>query len=81
MTFQVIVQTFIVARGIKPDRSMLSIPQDCQFITTFEDKETERAFRAYHKEVARLRIISAEKNLSLGGSERMTKIKRPVMLD
>ncbi len=81
MTFQVIVQTFIAGRGIKLDRSMLSIPQDNQFVATFEDRDIEKAFREYHGKVAQLRIISAKKNLSLGGSERMTKIKRPVKLN
>ncbi len=81
MTFQVIVQTFLAANRISPHPDMLSRPQDGQFVTTFVDQSIERAFKDYHKRVAQLRIITAKKNLSLGGSERMTKIKRPVVLD
>lgn len=81
MTFQVIVQTFITANGIIPSPEMMSIAQDSQFVTTFVDQNMVDAFRDYHRKIAKLRIIGAKKNLSLGGSERMTKIKRPVVLD
>lgn len=81
MTFQVIVQTFIAANRITPAPEMMSIAQDSQFVTTFVDQGIVDAFREFHKNVAKLRIIGAKKNLSLGGSERMTKIKRPVVLD
>jgi len=53
---------------------------DAQFSTTFLDVEMRERFREYHHEVADLRIVSAQKNLSLGGSERMRKPKNPVEL-
>lgn len=84
MTFQVIVQTFIAANKIEIRADMLSTNTDAQFVTTFVDKELEQKFRDYHKDVVErvsgLRIIKARENLSLGGSERITKSKRPVVL-
>jgi hypothetical protein len=80
MTFQVIVTTFIAANRIEVRRGMLSISRDAQFVTTFMDKDLEQKFCEYHKDVAKLRIIKARENLSLGGSERITEPKRPVIL-
>jgi hypothetical protein len=80
MTFQVIVATFIAARKIEIRPDMLSTSQDAQFVTTFVDKELERDFRNYHSSVAVLRIVMPRANLSLGGSERLIKPKRPVIL-
>ena len=59
---------------------MLSLAGDAQFTTTFMDKQIEPQFKAYHHKFADLRIIKAKKNLSLGGSERITKAKRPVVI-
>jgi hypothetical protein len=81
MTFQVIVTTFIAANKLEVRAEMLSIPRDAQFVTIFMDKNLEQKFCEYHKGLASLRIISAKANLSLGGSERITKPKRPVILD
>lgn len=81
MTFQVIVRTFVKAHRIEIKPDMLSIPADAQFATTFVDLELARRFREYHHEVADLRIIRADANLRLGGSERITRAKRPVILD
>lgn len=80
MTFQVIVTTFIAANKIEVKADMLSTPEDAQFSTTFVDEELQRKFREYHRSVASLRIVKARTNLSLGGSERITKPKRPVVL-
>ncbi len=81
MTFQVIVQTFIAANGITPVKEILSVAQDNQFVTTFVDEYISKSFRDYHKKVAVLRIIKDKQNLMLGGSERLTKCKNPVILD
>lgn len=80
LTFQVIVTTFIKARKIEIRPEMLSVPSDAQFVTTFADRELEAAFREYHHSVRMLRIVKARTNLSLGGSERITQPKRPVLL-
>jgi len=81
MTFQVIVQTFITANKIEIALEMLSEPADHQFVTTFVDEDLARRFREYHRGVMQLRIIKAKENLSLGGSERMRKPKRPVLFE
>jgi hypothetical protein len=80
MTFQVIVMTFIAAHGINIEAGMLSAPADNQYVTTFVDKDLEQKFQEYHQKVAVLRIVKTQVNRSLGGSERLTKPKRPVQL-
>jgi hypothetical protein len=80
MTFQVIVTTFIAANKITIRPDMLSIPQDAQFVTTFIDEGLKRKFSEYHRSIAVLRIVREKVNLSLGGSEKLTKPKRPVVL-
>ncbi|MGI8989576.1 MAG: DCL family protein [Bryobacteraceae bacterium] len=78
--FEVIVHTFIAANKLEITPEMLSRPGDCQFAVTFADKEIEGAFRTYHATIAKLRIITANANLRLAGSERMIPPKRPVTL-
>jgi hypothetical protein len=80
MTFQVLVNTFIGANGIKITEKMLSLSQDAQFETEFVNDEIKEKFKKYHHEMAQLRIINPKANLSLGGSERITKSKRPVKI-
>lgn len=80
LTFQVIVNTFIAANNIIIDESMLSKSHDSQFETEFIDLSLKDKFRKYHHEVAQLRIINPTANLRLGGSERITKSKRPVKI-
>jgi len=59
---------------------MLSTSVDGQFTTEFIDKDIEKDFKEYHHNIAQLRIISSKSNLSLGGSERIKKRKRPVII-
>jgi Protein of unknown function (DUF3223) len=83
MTFQVIVETFLKANQLEIKLGMLSPPNDAQFVVTFVDEDVAQRFRDYHGRIvgdAGLRIIKARSNLSLGGSERITKPKRPVIL-
>lgn len=80
MTFEVIVRTFIASHKVTISPGMLSIPTDAQYVTTFVDEEIRQQFVAYHRSVCDLRIIAAKTNLSLGGRERITKPKRPVVL-
>ncbi len=80
MTFQVIVRTFIEAHEIEINRDMLSEPKDAQFTTEFTDLSIKERFKKYHHNIAQLRIINTKSNLSLGGSERITRSKRPVAI-
>jgi Protein of unknown function (DUF3223) len=80
LTFQVIVNTFIAANNITISKGMLSTPQDAQFESEFSDQSTKRQFKEYHHRMAQLRIINPKANLSLGGSERITRSKRPVFI-
>jgi hypothetical protein len=80
LTFQVIVISFVTANNIEITPGILSRPSDAQFATTFLDKGIEESFRAFHRRIASLRIIKDKSNLRLGGSERITKSKRPVEL-
>ncbi|MBG1269427.1 DCL family protein [Nostoc sp. WHI] len=80
LTLQVIVNTFLAANEIEIKPEMLSLSQDAQFQTTFLDIEIKDKFKRYHHKIADLRIIKTELNLSLGGSERILKSKKPVII-
>ena len=80
LTFQVIVITFIHANQIEINNEMLSLSVDGQFETEFLDLSLKEKFREFHHRVAQLRIINPKANLSLGGSERILKSKRPVII-
>jgi hypothetical protein len=80
MTFQVIVRTFMTANSVTPSRDILSEPRDQQFSTTFTDDNLAKKFRDYHHSLAHLRVIKSRLNLSLGGSERIIKSKRPISI-
>lgn len=79
-TFEVLVNTFIGANNIEIKPEMLSIAEDAQFQTTLIDIELKDKFRRYHHKMAKLRIIKAELNLSLGGSQRILKSRNPVLI-
>jgi len=78
LTFQVLVNTFIAANNISISKEMLSTAQDAQFETEFIDQSIKNKFKEYHHKMAQLRILNPKINLSLGGTERITKSKRPV---
>ncbi len=78
LTFQVLVNTFIAANDLKITEEMLSTSQDAQFETEFVDQNIKNRFKEYHHKMAQLRILKPKANLSLGGTERITKSKRPV---
>ena len=80
LTFEVLVYTFISANDIEIKPEMLLMSQDAQFQTTMIDQELKDKFRLYHHKTAKLRVIKAEQNLSLGGSERIRKIRNPVLI-
>ncbi len=80
LTFQVLVNTFIGAKDISISKEMLSTAQDGQFETEFIAQDIKNQFKEYHHKMAQLRILNPKSNLSLGGSERITKSKRPVLI-
>ena len=80
MTFQVIVETFLVANRLQITPNMLSRPRDAQFATTFTDSTVAERFRQYHHQIAKLRIVKAKANLSMGGKERLRPPINPVVL-
>ncbi|MEG4045170.1 DCL family protein [Microcoleus sp. Pol17_C1] len=80
LTFQVLVNTFIGANDIEIKPEMLLMSQDSQFQTTMIDQQLKDKFRRYHHKMAQLRVIKAEQNLSLGGSERIRKSRNPVLI-
>lgn len=80
LTFEVLVRTFIGANSLEPSKDMLVISQDGQVQTQFSDLGLQQKFREYHHRMAQLRIIKADRNLSLGGSERILKSRHPVII-
>lgn len=81
-TFNQIVLTFRASlkwsREI-PD-GILTLPKDAQVRTYFVDSKLAEDFKEYHHSVATLRVIHREKNLSMAGTQRKPKIKRPIRI-
>ncbi|MBD1810957.1 DCL family protein [Microcoleus vaginatus DQ-U2] len=80
LTFQVLVDTFIGANDIEIKPEMLSSAQDAQFQITIINLKLKKNFIRYHHKMAQLRVIKAEQNLSLGGSERIRNSRNPVLI-
>lgn len=80
LTFQVIVKTFICANKIKISKEMLTSPSDNRITPKFIDEEMKNKFVEFHEYITKdnLRIIESRSNLSLGGTEKIKKPKRPV---
>ena len=75
------VMDFIKNSDIVINSNMLLITKDGQTQTEFLDLELKNKFMEYHDKMANLRIVEPNVNLSLGGSQRIRKPKRPVTLD
>lgn len=81
-TFNQLVLTYRAMRGWSHDipRGIVSPPLDGQARAVFIDRETEEGFRSYHNKIAVLRVIDRKANLSLAGTQRVTRVKYPVPL-
>lgn len=79
-TFGVMVVMFRAANGWHDEipASVLTVGQDQQTTTTFADPAIAGQFRDFHHRGARLRVISAGRNLAMASGQRAPKIKRPV---
>jgi len=66
MTFEVIVTTFLCARGLSLDDVPLSRGQDEQVSPEVMDQNLCEAFRAYHAKIARLDFVKSTINLAQG---------------
>ena len=77
-----IVETFLTAKKISPDASMLSEDEDAQCATVFNDQELEEEFVEYHHKVSegRLRVVAARANTSAGSQYRIRNAQCPVQL-
>jgi len=76
MRFEVIVATFLAGQGRdEPDPAWLTTSKDAQAVTSLVDQTVKEAFKAFHKRVARLRWISEQANLSLGGRQQLRHAK------
>lgn len=71
-SFASIILSFRVSKGweslVPP--GVLTAGADAQTTTTFVDAADEAAFRAFHQERARLRVVSATANLARAASQR-----------
>lgn len=81
-TFGVMVVMFRAARGWHDQipANILTVGQDQQTTTTFVDPSIARQFRDFHHRGARLRVISAKRNLAMASGQRTPKIKRLVLI-
>ena len=71
MTFEVIVTTFLAGRGLSLDDVPLTIGQDDQGSPEVTDEALREAFRAYHRDVARLDFVKIAINLAQASRHRL----------
>ena len=71
MTFEVIVTTFLAARGLPVDDVPLTVGQDNQVSPEVADQALSEAFRTYHTAVARLDFVKNTVNLAQASRHRL----------
>jgi hypothetical protein len=59
---------------------LLTNPGDSQFQTRFQSEEVQENFRQYHKELAILRVIDRQANLSMAARQRKPVVRYSVRL-
>lgn len=65
LTFADLMEVFIKGFHMNVEETDIPLGEDNSTITEFGDKELAEKFRAFHNKLAKLRVISAEANLSL----------------
>jgi Protein of unknown function (DUF3223) len=73
--FAVTSAPFVLARRIEPDGNLLTPPADNQFGRSLRDRELATDWRAFHHELAHLRIVAADENV------RRAKMALPRAID
>jgi hypothetical protein len=76
-TFEVIVTSYLAARGLKVDDVPLTTGQDDQVSPELLDAELREDFRRYHAEIALLDLVKNTANLAQSSRQRLrpTRIK------
>jgi hypothetical protein len=74
-TFYVLVTTFLTARKIIPNESLLTPPADNQFGRMLCDRDLAADWIAFHHELAHLRIVASDENV------RRAKMAMPRAID
>ena len=79
-SFGQIAAAFRAAKGWHAEipTGVLTPSRDQQTITTFVDPATVAEFREFHRRLAKLRVVAAERNLAMAARQRVPKVKRPV---
>lgn len=71
MTFEVIVTTFLEARGMSLDQVPITSGQDEQVSPEITDESLAEGFRGYHARVAKLDIVKGAINLAQSSRNRI----------
>jgi hypothetical protein len=69
LSFAVIVKGFLTARGLDP--AAIALEESDDVSTGFADKQLEADFRAYHREMAVLRIVRKQANMAAAAKGRV----------
>lgn len=73
MTFEVICATFAAHRNVALEALPITYGADNQLTPTLTDASIAEAFRQYHHKVARIRIVSKQRNLLEAAKHRLRK--------
>ena len=73
MTFEVICTTFAASQKIRLEDLPITYGADKQLTATLTDPDLAKAFGEYHHRVAKIRIVSKQRNLLEAGKHRLRK--------
>lgn len=79
MTFEVLVTTFLAARGLSIEDVPVAADGDDQVTPEINDPQLRQAFRDFHRKVALLDLVKDKTNLAMSGSQRIkpSRVKIP----
>lgn len=78
--FRTLAVAFIKARGIEPSWEMLQPAADNQYVPLLADRVLAEEWKAYHHELAVIRIVAKGANLSRSHESRVKKRDRQLQL-
>lgn len=76
MTFARIVNDFIISHGVDVNAPGLLMHRDGQTVDEFTDNDIAQRFLDYHNQIATLRVISKQANLSIARRDNSSKFPK-----
>lgn len=79
-TFGTLAVTFLTARGLQPGADLITPPADNQYQPLLRDRDLADAWRKYHHELAVIRVVAKNANLTTGHQGKVRKKDRQLRM-